>query len=301
MRIVVAGASGFLGQAWREHLLGEGHEVVQLVRRPPRSSDESRWDPYADTPAARLDQAVVDQADVVANLAGAPIAHWPWTASYKATLRDSRVLTTRALAEAVAASPTRPAFLVQNGVAGYGDRGDEVLTEESTTPDGSTLGQITLQWQEATRPAEEAGARVCVMRTAIVLHRDAGALKPLLLQFRAGLGGPIGSGEQYFATISLNDWLRAATWLATNEAARGVYNLAGPHTTTNAEFARELGRALRRPAVLRAPAWPMRRVLGEPADELLGSVRVEPARLLAEGFVFEQPTLSDRLEAALAR
>ena len=301
MRIVVAGASGFLGQAWREHLLGEGHEVVQLVRRPPRSSDESRWDPYADTPAARLDQAVVDQADVVANLAGAPIAHWPWTASYKATLRDSRVLTTRALAEAVAASPTRPAFLVQNGVAGYGDRGDEVLTEESTTPDGSTLGQITLQWQEATRPAEEAGARVCVMRTAVVLHRDAGALKPLLLQFRAGLGGPIGSGEQYFATISLNDWLRAATWLATNEAARGVYNLAGPHTTTNAEFARELGRALRRPAVLRAPAWPMRRVLGEPADELLGSVRVEPARLLAEGFVFEQPTLSDRLEAALAR
>jgi uncharacterized protein (TIGR01777 family) len=242
---------------------------------------------------------VIDDADVVANLAGAPIAHWPWTASYKRTLHDSRVLTTRTLAEAVAASPAKPAFLAQNGIAGYGDRGDEVLTEESSTPGGSTLGRITLEWQEATKPAADAGARVCVMRTAVVLHRSGGALKPLYYLFRAGLGGPIGNGRQYFATISLNDWLRALTFLATNEKCHGVYNLTGPGTTTNEEFSKQLGRMLNRPTLVRAPAWPMRKALGELSNELLGSARVEPERLLADGFEFEQPTLNERLAAAL--
>jgi uncharacterized protein (TIGR01777 family) len=295
MRIVIAGATGFLGQAWREHLARQGHDVVRLVRGPAVSSHESTWDPYR----GELDQSVIDDADVVANLAGAPIAHWPWTASYKRTLRDSRVLTTRTLAEAVAASPGRPAFLAQNGIAGYGDRGDEVLTEESSTPGGSTLGRITLEWQEATTPAADAGARVCVMRTAVVLHKSGGALKPLYYLFRAGLGGPIGNGRQYFATISLNDWLRALTFLATNEKCHGVYNLTGPGTTTNEEFTKQLGRMLNRPTLVRAPAWPMRKALGELSNELLGSARVEPERLLADGFEFEQPTLNERLAAAL--
>jgi uncharacterized protein (TIGR01777 family) len=295
MRIVIAGASGFLGQAWREYLARQGHDVVRLVRGEAVSSHESVWDPYR----GLVDQAVVDSADVVANLAGAPIAHWPWTASYKKTLRDSRVLTTRTLAEAVAASPGKPTFLAQNGIAGYGDRGDEVLTEESSTPADSTLGRITLEWQEATQPAVEAGARVCVMRTGVVLHRSGSVLKPLIPFFRTGLGGPLGDGQQYFPTISLNDWLRAATYLATNETCRGVYNVTGPCPTTNAEFTKQLGRMLNRPTVVRAPAWPMRRALGELSNELLGSARVEPARLLAEGFVFEQPTLNDRLASAM--
>lgn len=295
MRIVIAGATGFLGQAWREHLARQGHDVVRLVRGPAVSSHESTWDPYR----GEVDQSVIDSADVVANLAGAPIAHWPWTASYKRTLRDSRVLTTRTLAEAIAASPGKPAFLVQNGIAGYGDRGDEVLTEESSTPGESTLGRITLEWQEATTPAADAGARVCVMRTAVVLHKSGGALKPLYYLFRAGLGGPIGDGRQYFATISLNDWLRAVTFLATNEKCHGVYNLTGPGTTTNEEFTKQLGRMLNRPTLVRAPAWPMRKALGELSNELLGSARVEPERLLADGFEFEQPTLNERLAAAL--
>lgn len=295
MRIVLAGASGFLGQAWREHLARQGHEVVRLVRGENQSASESSWDPYG----GHVDQSVIDDADVVANLAGAPIAHWPWTASYRQTLRDSRVLTTRTLAEAVAASPRKPALLAQNGIAAYGDRGDEVLTEESSTPADTTLGRISREWQEATAPAVEAGARVCVMRTSVVLHKSGGALKPLNLLFRAGLGGPLGDGGQYFATISLNDWLRAATFLATNDACRGVYNLTGPGTTTNAEFTAQLGRMLNRPTLVRAPAWPMRKVLGELSHELLGSVRVEPAHLLADGFEFEQPTLNDRLAAAL--
>lgn len=295
MRIVIAGASGFLGQAWREHLARQGHDVVRLVRGDAVSSHESRWDPYA----GRVDQSVIDEADVVANLAGAPIARWPWTSSYKKTLHDSRVLTTRTLAEAVAASPNKPVFLAQNGIAGYGDRGDEVLTEESSTPGNTTLGRITLEWQDATEPAAEAGARVCVLRTSVVLHRSGSVLKPLIPLFRAGLGGPLGDGQQYFPTISLNDWLRAVTFLATDDSCQGVYNVTGPEPTTNEEFTKQLGRMLNRPTLVRAPAWPMRKVLGELSNELLGSARVEPARLLEEGFVFEQPTLNDRLAAAL--
>jgi uncharacterized protein (TIGR01777 family) len=296
MRIVLAGGSGFLGQAWRDHLARQGHDVVRLVRRQPLSSDESRWDPYR----GRVDRSVIEGADVVANLAGAPIAHWPWTAAYKDTLRDSRVLTTRTLAEAVSTSVRKPTLLAQSGIAGYGDRGDELLDEESSTPAQTVLGRITREWEAATSPAAEAGARVCIMRTAVVLHKSGGALKPLNLLFRAALGGPIGSGRQYFPTISLHDWVRAATFLTTQERCRGVYLLAGPGTTTNAELARQLGRMLNRPALVRAPAWPMRKVLGELSEELLASVRVEPTRLLAEGFEFEQPTLNERLAAGLS-
>lgn len=296
MRIVIAGASGFLGQSLREHLALNGHDVVRLVRGEPVSDHESRWHPDRGI----VDQAVIDGADVVVNLAGAPIAHWPWTDSYKKTLHDSRVRTTRTLAEAIAASSSRPAFLAQNGIAGYGDRGDEILTEESSTPGDTTLGRISLEWQEATTPAVEAGARVCVMRTAVVLHKRGGALKPLYLLFRSGLGGPIGDGRQYFPTISLNDWLRAVTFLATNEKCSGVYNLSGPGPTTNEEFTKELGRMLNRPTLVRAPAWPMRKVLGQLSNELLGSARVEPAHLLADGFEFEQSTLNERLASALS-
>ena len=295
MRIVVAGASGFLGQAWREHLARQGHDVVRLVRGQAQSPSESAWDPYRGV----VDQDTIDDADVVANLAGATIARWPWTASYKKTLRESRVATTRTLAEAVAASPKQPAFLAQNGIAAYGDRGDEILTEEASTPAETTLGRISMEWQEAAQPAIDAGARVCIMRTAVVLHRSGGVIKALNLLFRSGLGGPLGDGRQYFATISLNDWLRAATFLATNDACHGVYNVTGPGATTNAEFTEQLGRMLNRPALVRAPAWPMRKVLGELSDELLGSARVEPAHLLADGFEFEQPTLNERLASAL--
>lgn len=295
MRIVVAGASGFLGQSWREHLARQGHDVVRLVRGQAVSSRESGWDPYQ----GMVDQAVIDSADVVANLAGAPIGRWPWTEAYKQTLHDSRVLTTRTLADAVAASPHKPAFLAQSGIDAYGDRGDEVLTEDSATVNTTVLSRIAEEWEAATQPAAEAGARVCIMRTSVVLHKSGGALQPLYRLFRAGLGGPIGDGQQYFSTISLNDWLRAATFLATHDECSGVYNVTGPGPTTNEEFSRQLARMLNRPSRLRAPARPMRTVLGELAATLLGSLRVEPERLLEAGFEFEEPTLNERLAAAL--
>lgn len=295
MRFVLAGGSGFLGKALRDHLAREGHDVIRLVRRTATSPNESQW--YPDR--GIVDRPLIDRADVVVNLAGAPIAHWPWTAGYKRTLLRSRTDTTQTLAQAIADSSSKPAFLVQNGIAGYGDRGDEVLTEESSTGADTTLGRVTQAWADASSPASDAGARVCIMRTAVVLHKSGGALKTLLLQFRFGVGGPVGNGKQYFPTISLTDWLRAVTFLATNQSCSGVYNVSGPNATTNGEFAKELGRMVHRPAVIRAPAWPMRKVLGELANEFLSSARVEPAKLLAEGFVFEHETLNARLAAAL--
>ena len=295
MRFVLAGVSGFLGTAWRDHLAREGHEVVRLVRGEALSASESRWDPYS----GHVDRALVESADVVGTLSGAPLAHWPWTASYKRTFTESRVATTRTLAEAVAGSDRKPAFVAQNGIAGYGDRGDAPLTEESAFDADTFMGRVTRAWQDATTPAVEAGVRTVVMRSGVVLDRHGGAMKPLLPLFKAGLGGPVGDGSQYFSTISMPDWLRAATHLAVDDDASGVYNVSAPNATTNADFGKELGRMLHRPAVLKAPAWAIRRVVGDVSSELLNSTRVEPARLLEEGFVFEHPTLNERLAAAL--
>ncbi len=295
MRFVLAGASGFLGTAWRDHLAREGHEVVRLVRGEALSASESHWDPYA----GEVDPAVIESADVVANLAGAPLAHWPFTESYKRTFTESRVATTRTLAEAVAASDRKPAFLAQNGVAGYGDRGDAPLTEESAFDADTFMGRVSRAWQDAATPASDAGARVVVMRTSVILDKQGGALKPLLPLFKAGLGGPVGPGTQYFSTISMRDWVRAATHLGTDQESAGVYNVSAPNATTNAEFGQELGRMLHRPSVLPVPSWAIRKVVGDISSELLNSTRVEPARLLAEGFEFEHPTLNARLAAAL--
>lgn len=307
MLFVLAGASGFLGTTWRDHLAREGHEVVRLVRGEALSAQEQHWDPYADGSDPALVR-LVDRADVVVNLAGAPLAHWPWTASYKRTFLDSRVATTRTLAEAVAASDRKPPMVAQNGIAGYGDRGDTVLTEEAAFDADTFMGRVSRAWQDAAAPAGDAGARVAVLRTGVVLDRRATATKLLKVLFSTGLGGPVGSGDQYFSTISLADWLRAATHVATGlvdtdagTGAAGVYNLTGPDASTNKEFGRELGRQLHRPAAVPVPAGPIRLLVGAVSSELLNSCRVEPARLLEQGFVFEHPTLQDRVAAALGR
>ena len=295
MRFVLAGASGFLGQAWAAYLTAHDHEVVRLVRSDPAGPDESRWDPYS----GMFDRDLVESADVVANLAGAPLAHWPWTESYKRTFLDSRVVTTRVLAEAVAASDRRPVLVAQNGVAGYGDRGAEVITEDTPTDGASFIAAVSRRWEAATGPAVEAGARVVVLRTGVVLDRSGGPFKTMLPGFRAGLGGQIGNGQQYFATISLQDWLLAASSLAYDDNASGAYNLVGPDTSTNAEFTEELGKALRRPTFFRVPATPLRVAGGVAGGELLSSARVEPRRLLEQGYAFAHTDVADRVRAAL--
>jgi uncharacterized protein (TIGR01777 family) len=295
MKLVLAGGSGFLGTAWRDHLAREGHGVVRLVRGEALSADESHWDPYAGT----LDRSVLEDADVVANLAGAPLAHWPWTKAYQRTFVESRVATTRTLAEAVAASDRKPALVAQSGIDGYGDRGDVVLTEDDPIDADTFMAGVVRSWEAAAQPASDAGARVVVMRSGVILDRRGGAVRLLLPVFKAGLGGPIGSGEQYFPTISLLDWVRAATHLATTGSSRGVYNVSGPASTTNADFGRQLGRMLHRPSVVPVPGVVLNTLAGTVASMLLNSTRVEPARLLAEGFVFDHPTVNARLAAAL--
>jgi uncharacterized protein (TIGR01777 family) len=294
MRFVIAGASGFLGTTWRDYLARQGHDVVRLVRGAAASAQESHWDPYT----GAVDQDVIERADVVANLAGAPLAHWPWTSTYKRTFLDSRVETTRTLAEAIARSTRKPALVAQNGIAGYGDRGDVVLPEDAANDADTFMGRVTREWQAATELAGAAGARVVVMRSGIVLDKRGGALKTLRLVFGAGLGGPVGNGRQYFSTISAQDWVRAATFLAAGDC-EGVFNVSAPNPTTNAEFGRELARQLHRPSVVPVPAAPIRLALGAVSSELLNSTRVEPARLLEAGFGFDHPTLESRLAAAL--
>jgi uncharacterized protein len=295
MRFLIAGGSGFLGRAWTADLEAHDHQVTWLVRGEPRAPHQVRWDPYA----GELDRDVIESADVVANLAGAPLAHWPWTASYRKTFRDSRVVTTKVLAEAVAASDRKPAFLCQNGVNGYGDRGAEVVDEQTPTDGESFMAEVCREWEAATEPAAAAGARVVVMRSGVVLDRAGGALRLMRLAFSTGLGGRLGSGEQYLPALTLHDWLGAASFLAYESRARGVYNLSGPEPSTNAEFTEALGRALHRPTVVPVPAWPLRKVAAVPAGAMLESLRIEPHRLLDEGFAFAHDDVDSRVRAAL--
>ena len=295
MRFLIAGSSGFLGTALRDRLAREGHEVVRLVRGGAATPSESSWDPYA----GQVDSAVVAAADVVVNLAGAPVARWPWTAAYREQIRRSRVVTTATLARAVASAPTPPVLLSGSGVNRYGDdRGTELLTERSSDGTGFLAG-VVREWEAATEPAAAAGARVCHLRAGAVLDRGGGAFPLMSLPFRLGAGGRIGSGQQYVSTISRHDWARAVLFLATNAGAAGAYNLTCPQPTTNAEFTRALAGALHRPAVLRVPAPVLRATLGGLAGTILGSLRVVPQRLTEAGFRFDHPDVDAVIGAAV--
>lgn len=297
MRFCITGASGFLGTALTGHLTRNGHQVVRLVRREPRGGDESPWDPARGI----VDDTVLERSDVVVNLAGAAFVHWPWTADYKRLLLQSRVDSTRTVARAIARSQRKPALISGSGVNAYGDdRGDEALHEESRRGTGF-LADVVEEWEAATEVASDAGARVCQIRTSAALHSSGGPLKPMLIPFRLGLGGRIGSGQQYFSALSRRDWLRAVEFLAVHEHAEGPYNLAAPDPPTNAEFTTALAAAVGRPAFMRAPIPLLRAVAGELASLLVGSLRVQPRRLLEAGFEFEHPDLESMLEHALRR
>ncbi len=295
MQILLAGGSGFLGTALRETLTASDHDVIQLVRSEPASASQVKWDPYG----RGVDLAVVAQADAVVNLAGAPLAHWPWTASYRKKIVDSRVRTTRTLAEAVAATGATTALVNASGINYYGsDRGDEKLDEHSAAG-GDFLGELCRRWEEATHPAAAAGARVAVLRTAVVLDGAGGALKSLLIPFRLGLGGRLGTGRQWIATVSLHDYLAAATRILTDAALTGPFNVVAPVPARNREFTAALGTRLHRPTRMTVPSFALRSALGDFGATLTGGVRVAPRRLLDAGFEFSQPTIESQLDAAL--
>jgi uncharacterized protein (TIGR01777 family) len=296
VHIVMAGASGFLGTALRAHLALAGHTVTQLVRGQPTTPSQSNWDPYVN----RLDTSVLDGTDTVINLAGIPLAHWPWTSSYRRQIVESRVETTTTLADAVAARAPGVALVNGSGINYYGaDRGDEQL-DEGSAPGNDFLADVCHRWEGATTSASEAGARVAMLRTAVVLDRSGGALKSLLLPFRLGVGGRLGSGKQWFATISLGDWLAATTRLVTDSSLRGPFNLVAPVSATNAEFTAALGQRIHRPTRLAVPSLGINAALGEFGSTLTGGVHALPRKLTEAGFEFSHPTIKTQLEAALS-
>jgi uncharacterized protein (TIGR01777 family) len=294
MKYVLAGASGFLGKALARDLVADGNKVLRLVRRPPASADEIRWDPAR----GELDPSALDDPDVLVNLAGANIGR-PWTPTYRRTIRESRVSTTSTLANVATQLERRPVVITQSGVGGYGlDCGDRILTEDTELGDGF-LADVVRLWEGALEPAQAAGSRVASLRTGVVLDRNAPSFRLLTLPFRVGLGGRFGSGTQYFPVVSLTDWLRAVRFVAENDKLSGPVNVTIPVPTTNADFARSLGTAMHRPAIVPVPAFAMKAALGEFAWELLGSNRALPTRLQSQNFAFHHPTAPTAISAAL--
>ncbi|AEY88941.1 NAD dependent epimerase/dehydratase family [Streptomyces hygroscopicus subsp. jinggangensis 5008] len=293
-RIAVAGASGLIGSALVRSLTADGHEVVRLVRREPRGADEVRWDPER----GRVDAAGLTGCDVVVNLAGAGVGERRWTPEYKRLLRDSRVLGTAALAKAAASLPRPPRVFVNGSAIGfYGDTGDRVVDEDAPPGDGF-LSALCVEWEEAAAPVTEAGVRTVFLRTGLVVARGGGAWGRLFPLFRAGLGGRLGDGRQYWSYIALHDEVAAIRHLIDGDGLSGPFNLTAPQPLTNGEITEAMARVLHRPAVFAVPAPVLRAALGEMAGDVLGSQRVVPRRLLESGFRFAFPGIDEAIRAA---
>jgi uncharacterized protein len=296
VRIAVTGASGLIGGALVPALRAGGHETVVLVRRAA-GPGEARWDPSA----GEIDPGALAGVDAVVHLAGAGIGDKRWSPARKDLILGSRVDSTRLLGRSLAALDHPPAVLVSASAIGYyGDRGDEELTETSG-PGTGFQAEVCGAWEAATSEAEAAGIRVVHLRTAVVLSRHGGALARQLPLFRAGLGGRLGSGDQWFSWISARDEVGAILHVIGDGSLSGAVNASAPAPVTNRDFTRVLGHVLHRPAVLGVPPVALRIALGRQlADELLlGSLRVLPARLLGAGYRFRDPGLEGALTEAI--
>ncbi len=297
MKIVIAGGSGFIGRPLVARFADRGDEVVVLTRTP-RTIAGARvvaWDGRSQGGWS----AEVAAADAVVNLAGESIAEGRWTRSRKDVLVRSRIDATAAIVGALRNEPSKSRTLVNASAIGfYGLHGDDTLDEDSAQGSGF-LAELCARWESAAREAEPVG-RVAILRFGVVLGPDGGALAKLLLPFRLGAGGPVGTGEQWMSWIDGSDLVRMVQWVVDHRDARGIYNATAPEPVRNREFARSLGRALRRPAVISAPAFAMRLAFGQMADEvLLGGQRVLPKRALADGFLFEHTSLDGSLKHLL--
>jgi uncharacterized protein (TIGR01777 family) len=301
VKIAVTGASGLIGRALLAALRADGHDVLTLVRRTPRTADEHRWDPLHHG----IDPVVLADVDAVVNLAGTPIRPRPFTSGYKEQLVTSRLDATttisEALAAAAAADPGRKRVLLSASAVGYyGNTGARTVTEQD--PAGSDfLAQLCVRWEAATAAAEKAGIRVAYLRSGLVLDRSAMLLQVMGPVFRLGLGGRMGDGRQYWPWISLADEVGAIGHLLTVDVS-GPVNLTGPEPVTNAEFTAELGRQVHRPTVLAVPSLAVKLALGEfGRSSVVGGQRALPIRLQESGYVFRHPDLPSALRAALGR
>ncbi len=301
MRTIITGGTGLIGRALSADLAARGHEVIVLSRSPERALGMPagvrlvRWDART----AHGWGSLADGAGAIVNLAGENIAAGRWTADRKRRILESRLNAGRAVVEAVQAAVRKPGVVVQASAVGYyGPHGDEEVTED-TPPGSDFLAQVCLRWEPSTAPVEAMGVRRVIIRSAPVLSRDGGMLPRLIVPFRFFVGGPLGSGRQWWPWIHIADEVAAIRSLIQRESAHGPYNLAAPNPVTNAEFSRLLGHVLRRPAIFRVPAPILRLVLGEIASTLLTGQRVMPRRLLDMGFAFRFPNLEPALRDLL--
>jgi hypothetical protein len=298
MRVLLTGSSGLIGRAAIPFFAAEGHKVVCLTRStsPPHGGD-IRWDPSAGT----IDTDALEDFDAVVHLAGESIVG-RWTPEKKARILESRVKGTQLLCESLAHLRDRPQVLISASAIGfYGDRGDQVVNEES--PTGSLfLSEVTKAWEAATEPARRNGIRVVNLRIGFVLSKAGGGLATMLLPFKLGVGGRVGSGRQYLSWIDIDDVVGAISHAILSDTLRGPVNAVAPQPVTNREFTKTLGGVLWRPTIFPLPGFAARLVMGEMADNLLlASTRVEPTRLLASGYEFRYPELQGALRHVLGK
>lgn len=300
MKVVIAGGTGFLGNALAWAWAEESHDVRVLTRALPAGVAQHEsgtgkpgitrigWTP--DGLAGSLAKEL-DGAAALVNLAGESIGKGRWSAARKEALRDSRLLATKSLVSALAAAAAPPAtFVSASGIGYYGNRGDEPLTEEAA-PGDDFLARLCVEWEAEARRAATTMRRVVLLRTGLVLERSGGVLPEMMRPFRFFAGGPLGSGRQFMPWIHRLDWIEMVRWIVATPAIEGPVNVCAPHPVRNAEFARALGRALGRPALLPAPAFAMKLVMGEMADAALGGQRALPGKPLAHGYHFRYPEI----------
>lgn len=296
MRVLIAGGSGFLGTALRKSLQNDGHDVYVLTRGTPRSPIEIQWDGKTADGWGHI----VNEVDAIVNFTGHGLEHWPWTAKQKQKFLESRVFPGRALVSAVRKATRPPRVFVQtSGVNRYGLRG-EGLVDEWTPPGPDFLAQLTVPWEDATKPVEELGIRRVIIRNAVVLARRGGLFPLMTLAPRLFFGGTFGDGSQAMPWIHVTDHINATRFLLENESTRGPFNLVAPQPTSNAEFMRAVTQALRRPYWFHVPRFLLRLVLGEMSVLLTEGRYSQPKRLIELGFQFQYSTLKEAMEDLLS-
>ncbi len=293
MRIIITGGTGLIGTALAKSLVSDNHEVIVLTRNPnrqtglPSSVQLVQWDAESASGWGTL----ADGADAIVNLAGEGIAEGRWTPERKERIYKSRINAGKAVMQAIHAAQTKPKVLVQaSGIDYYPDMGDAIITEEQG-PSSEFLGQVCFDWESSTSEAAELGVRWAAIRSGIVLSNEGGAWPRIVLPFKLFVGGPIGSGKQYWPWIHIDDEVGAIRFLLENEHAHGAYNLTAPNPLPNKVFAQTLGRVMGRPALMPVPGLALKLAFGEMSTLLLGGHRAIPKHLEADGYAFKYPTV----------
>src|SRR6185369_3438165 len=296
MRILITGASGLIGTALQRSFDEIGHELLLASRKEAKDSQHIQWD--VDKGFSEPER--LEGIDAVVHLAGESVFGLSWSDAKKKAIRDSRVDGTRSVVEAISKLKARPNVLVAASAIGfYGDRGDEEMTESSAAGD-TFLAEVSKEWESEARRAEDAGIRTVLLRTGIILSKDGGALGTMLLPFKLGIGGVVGSGKQWMSWISIDDHIRVINYAIEYENVRGAVNSVSPNPVTNGEFTKTLGEVLYRPTILPLPSFAVNMVFGEMGDALLlASTRVMPKRLEDAGFEFKYPELKTAIEHAV--